>query len=66
MSVDTNTKGKDLTPYRRLRAGDVDVLVAPRLPEYATAIRLGTARGLLSRTKLTMDHDHRHGAACRH
>lgn len=66
MSVDTNTKGKDLSPYHRLRADQVEVLIAPRLPEYATAIRLGTKRGLLGQKKLTMDHDHRHGAACRH
>ena len=65
MSVDTNTKGKDLSPYHRVRADDVEILLAPRLGEYATAVRLGTKRGLLGQ-KLTMDHDHRHGAACRH
>ena len=65
MSVDTNTKGKDLTPYRRLGIGEIEVLLAPRLAEYATAVRLGTKRGLLGQ-KLTMEHDHRHGSACRH
>ena len=65
MSVDTNTKGKDLSPYLRLGLGDVEVLVAPRLGEYATAVRLGTKRGLLGQ-KLTMEHDHKHGPACRH
>jgi hypothetical protein len=65
VSVDTNTKGKDLGPYHRLRAGDIEVLLAPRLGEYATAVRLGTRRGLLGQ-RLTMEHDHRHGPACRH
>ena len=65
MSVDTNTEGKNLSPYERVKAGEVEVLVAPRLGQYATAIRLGTRRGALGR-KLTMDHDHRHGPACRH
>jgi hypothetical protein len=65
VSVDTNTKGKDLSPYHRLPVDDIEVLLAPRLGEYATAVRLGTKRGLLGQ-KLTMDHDHRHGAACRH
>lgn len=65
MSVDTNTKGKDLTPYQRVQAVDVEVLVAPRLADYATEVRLGTRRSLLGQ-KLTMDHDHRHGPACRH
>jgi hypothetical protein len=65
VSVDTNTKGKDLSPYHRVNAGEVEILLAPRLGEYATAVRLGTRRGLLGQ-KLTMDHDHRHGTACRH
>lgn len=65
MSVDTNTKGKDLSPYQRLRSGEVEVLVAPRLSRYATAIRLDARRGVLGR-RLTMEHDHRHGPACRH
>jgi len=65
VSVDTNTKGKDLTPYHRIDVGTIEILLAPRLGEYATAVRLGTKRGLMG-PKLTMDHDHRHGAACRH
>jgi hypothetical protein len=65
VSVDTNTRGKDLSPYHRLAVGDVEVLVAPRLGDYATAVRLDTRRGLLGQ-KLTMDHDHLHGPACRH
>ena len=65
MSVDTNTKGKDLSPYQVLRLDGVRVLVAPNLNRYATAVRLDQRRGLLG-PKLTMDHDHRHGPACRH
>ena len=65
MSVDTNTKGTDLGPYQRVRAGEIEILLAPKLGEYATGIRLDTRRGLLG-PRLTMDHDHRHGPACRH
>ena len=31
MSVDTNTKGKNLAPYKKLRHGDVKLLVSPKL-----------------------------------
>lgn len=31
MSVDTNTKGKNLSPYKKIRHGDVRVLISPKL-----------------------------------
>ena len=54
MSVDTNTKGKNLTPYKALRAGDdLKVLVTPTLAGLASRMRVTTRGGL--RKKLTVE-----------
>lgn len=65
MSVDTNTKHKNLAPYRTSLLDGVRVLVAPRFEQYCTEVHLYTRRGVLGR-KLGMDSVHRHGPACRH
>ncbi len=54
MSVDTNTKGKNLSPYKALRAGDdLKVLVTPTLAGLASRMRVTTRGGL--RKKLTVE-----------
>ena len=40
MSVDTNVKGKNLTPYRRLRADGVQILITPALVGLAESMRI--------------------------
>ena len=47
MSVDTNTKGKNLSPYRSRTVDDLKVLVAPDLFKFAAELRLVARPGLL-------------------
>ena len=44
MSVDTNVKGKNLAPYRRMTLKDQDlkILVTPRLSGLASQMRITT------------------------
>ncbi len=65
MSVDTNTKHKNLEPYQVILLDGIRVLVAPRFDQYCTEVHLYTRRGLLG-LKLGMDTVHAHGPACRH
>lgn len=44
MAVATSTKGRNLTPYRRLRHEDLQVLVAKDLVPLARTIRVSTRR----------------------
>lgn len=54
MSVDTNTKGKNLAPYRRVTtSSDVKVLVTPKLVGLASQMRI-TIKGNF-RKKLTVE-----------
>jgi hypothetical protein len=54
VSVDTNVKGKNLSPYRRVNTGnqDLKVLVTPKLVGLASLMRITTRGGL--RKKLTV------------
>lgn len=47
MSVDTNTKGKNLAPYRRQTVDDMKVLVAPDLVKFAAEVRVIAKPGIL-------------------
>ena len=50
MSVDTNVKGKNLAPYRRVNTGsDLKVLVTPKLVGLASLMRVTTKGGLRKR-----------------
>ena len=49
MSVDTNVKGKNLAPYRRLRADGVQILITPALVCLAESMRV-VAKGGLGRS----------------
>ena len=62
MSVDTNTKGKNLAPYRKMRHDDFKILMAPKLIGLATAMRVGVKGGL--RKRLTVELDDGTGGAC--
>ena len=54
MSVDTNVKGKNLSPYRRVTTGtDLRVLVTPKLVGMAEAMRITTKGNF--RKKLTVE-----------
>ena len=54
MSVDTNTKGKNLSQYKALRAGeDLQVLITPTLAGLASRMRVTTRGGL--RKKLSVE-----------
>ena len=62
MSVDTNTKGKNLAPYRKMRHDEFKILMAPKLIGLATAMRVGVKGGL--RKRLTVELDDGTGGAC--
>lgn len=63
MSVDTNTKGKNLAPYRRVSTeADLKVLVTPRLVGLASLMRIGTKGAL--RKKLTVELSDGSDGAC--
>jgi hypothetical protein len=54
VSVDTNTKGKNLSPYKAMRAGeDLQVLITPTLAGLASRMRVTTRGGL--RKKLSVE-----------
>lgn len=65
MSVDTHLQGKNLDPYRKIRHDGVELLLNPRLVQWASAVRIDAGRKAL-RTKLLVDLDHQHGPHCRH
>lgn len=44
MAVATSTKGRNLAPYRRLRDGDLEVLLTPELTRLAPTIEISTRR----------------------
>lgn len=60
MSVDTNTKGKNLDPYERLERDGVAFLLPRRLLQWAASITIDTKRGLLGR-QFVVAAGHAHG-----
>ncbi|MGZ0176720.1 MAG: hypothetical protein ACKVIQ_07590 [Acidimicrobiales bacterium] len=62
MSVDTNTKGKNLAPYRTMRHEEYKILMAPKLIGLATAMRVDVKGGL--RKRLVVELDDGTGGAC--
>lgn len=57
MSVDTNTKGKNLAPYRTMRHGDLRILVAPQLSGLASRMVIDTKGGVRKRLKVDLSGD---------
>ncbi len=56
MSVDTNTKGKNLQGYRRLRRDDeLKILVSPKLIGFSRIVI--DTKGLLKRVKAEIERD---------
>jgi len=62
VSVDTNTKGKNLAPYRNMRHEDFKILMAPKLVGLAHAMRVDTTGGF--RKRLVVELDDGTGGAC--
>ncbi len=54
MSVDTNLKGKNLAPYRKVRDGDLRILVAPQLSGIASRMRID-AGGLRRKLSVSLE-----------
>jgi len=57
VSVDTNTKGKNLAPYRTMRHGDLRILVAPQLSGLASRMVIDTKGGVRKRLKVDLSGD---------
>ena len=49
MSVDTNVKGKNLAPYRKLRHEQFRILITPQLVGMAESMRI-VAKGKLTKS----------------
>ena len=64
MSVDTHLKGKNLAPYRVVRAEGLKIHVAPSLMGFASSVELAV-RGTI-RKKIAIDIHHEHGPQCSH
>jgi len=62
VSVDTNTKGKNLAPYRRMKHANFKILMAPKLVGLANSMRVDVTGGL--RKRLTVELDDGTGGAC--
>ena len=60
MSVDTNTQGKNLDPYRRVRQDDVEFLVPRNLIKWAADVTVDAKRTLLG-TRFVVQAGHAHG-----
>jgi len=59
VSVDTNTKNKDLTPYSRIRHPDYQILITPVLSGLASRLRI-TTKGRLVKNLVVELSDERH------
>lgn len=60
MSVDTYLKGKNLSPYRAVDHQGVQVLVAPKLVQWAQAVHLDVKQFLVWKS-FEVATQHRHG-----
>ncbi|MCB0993843.1 MAG: hypothetical protein KDB21_02045 [Acidimicrobiales bacterium] len=55
MSVDTNVKGKNLAPYRRVTHDDLRILVAPQLAGMVTSMRIAVRGRLVKSLRVSLD-----------
>jgi hypothetical protein len=60
VSVDTNTKGKNLDPYEQLVVDDVEFLVPANLRRWAASLVVDAKRSLLG-TRFVVEAGHAHG-----
>ncbi len=65
MSVDTYLKGKNTSVYKRVFDDDIEIMVSPKLIQYANVVELVTQKKLLG-SKLAVIAHHVHGPACHH
>ncbi len=52
MSVDTNVKGKNLAPYRKLRHDQFKILITPQLIGMAESMRIVAKGGMGKKLKV--------------
>ncbi len=60
MSVDTNTRGKNLDPYKRVRHDDVEFLVPRNLLRWAADLNVSSKRTIVG-TRFVVEAGHAHG-----
>jgi hypothetical protein len=65
VSVDTNTKGKNLDPYHRVRRDDVEFLIPRNLQRWAADLTVDAKKSLLG-SRFVVEAGHAHGPACQH
>ena len=61
MSVDTNTRGKNLDPYKRVRRDGVEFLVPRNLLRWAADLNVYAKRTLMG-TRFVVEAGHAHGS----
>jgi hypothetical protein len=59
VSVDTYLKGKNLAPYKAIEQGDVKILVAPKLTQWAAAVHLDVKKFLMFKS-IRVGAEHKH------
>lgn len=59
MSVDAHLQGKNLSPYKRVFADDVEFLVAPSLEQWATSAHV-TLKNRVLWQALHIEPNHKH------
>ncbi len=65
MSVDTYLKGKNTEAYKRVFEDDLEIMVSPKLLQYANIVELVAKKKLMG-SKLDVIAHHEHGPSCRH
>ncbi|GMQ84563.1 MAG: hypothetical protein BMS9Abin07_0127 [Acidimicrobiia bacterium] len=65
MSVDTNTMGKNLDPYRRVQRDDVEFLVPRNLTRWADNLTVHAKKTMLG-TRFIVEAGHAHAPGCQH
>ena len=61
MSVDTNTTGKNLDPYRRVRHDDVEFLIPRNLQRWAADLTVDAKKTVVGTNRFVVQAGHAHG-----
>jgi hypothetical protein len=65
VSVDTYLKGKRTDTYQKVYDDDLEIMVSPKLLQFAQVVELVTKKQLLG-TRLAVVAHHVHGPSCAH
>lgn len=66
MSVDTHMKNKKTEGYEIVDVDDVELLVSPKLLDWAHTVAISRGRSYIGRKAIKVEVEHDHGPMCRH